>query len=99
MPMTRRPAPPAPLNLPRLAQSMAGQWVSLPGSAARVLGLTERVAGTAPGYLICLAGEVVVDLPAGDFVKLRVGETFRVADGIWQALATAEGTVLLHLPE
>ena len=97
--MTRRPAPPAPLNLPRLAQSMAGQWVSLPGSAARVLGLTGRVTGTAPGYLICLAGEVVVDLPAGDFVKLRVGESFRVAEGSWQALATAGGTVLLHLPE
>ena len=73
--------------------------MSLPGSAARVLGLTGRVAGTAPGYLICLAGEVVVDLPAGDFVKLRVGETFRVAEWSWKVLATAEGAVLLHLPE
>lgn len=95
----RRPPPPAPLHLPRLAQGMAGQWVQLPGSAARVLGLTGRVEEARPGSLVCLSGEVVVDLPTGDFVRLRSGETFRVGEGGWQALATAAETVLLHLPE
>ena len=77
---------------------MAGEWVQLPGSPARVLGLTGRTVETAPGDLVCLAGEVVVDLPAGAFVRLRAGEALRVGGGGWQALATAAGTVLLHLP-
>lgn len=92
----RRP-PLLPLHLPRLAQGMAGQWVPLPGSPARVLGLSGRVKDPQPGYLVCLSGESVVDLSEGGFVTLRPGETFRVGGG-WEALATAAETVLLHLP-
>lgn len=90
-----RPLPPQSLHLPRLAQSAPGQWVQLPGSAARVLALGGKISEQGGGALLCLVGEVVVDLPTGAFVHLRTGELF-AATGPWQALALKEGTVLLQ---
>lgn len=93
-----RPLQPQPLHLLRLAQSAPGQWVQLPGSVARVLGLSGKISEQVGGSLLCLAGEAVVDLPTGAFVHLRTGELFQGA-GAWEALALREGTVLLQWPE
>lgn len=88
---------PQALHLVRLAQGSPGQWVTLPGRGLRVLGLTGAVTADAPGWLLCLKGEAVVDLPDLNFVRLRVGEAFAPA-GSWKAVPTREGTVLLLVP-
>ncbi|WP_240738208.1 hypothetical protein [Deinococcus fonticola] len=48
----------------------------------------------APGWLLCLKGEAVVDLPDGDFVRLRAGEGYQLAS-MWDVLPTRDGTTLL----
>ncbi|WP_291424102.1 hypothetical protein [Deinococcus sp.] len=95
-PQPRQPRPPAPppLHLIRLAQGSPGEWVTLPGAAGRVIGLAAKLQRqSAHGWLLCLKGEAVIDLPGGDFVRLRVGEGFLLVTQ-WDALATRDGTVL-----
>ena len=93
--MSRQPRPPAPapLHFIRLAQGSAGVWVTLPGGGLRVIALTGRVHLDLHGWLLCLKGEAVIDLPEGDFVRLRTGEGYLLA-APWDALPTREGTVL-----
>ena len=94
MPRTPRPPVPAPLHLLRLAQGTPGEWLVLPGGAGRVVQLSAPLsAQTLGGWLLCLRGEVIVDLPEGDFVRLRAGECFLLS-AVWDALPTREGTVL-----
>ncbi|OLV20057.1 hypothetical protein [Deinococcus marmoris] len=92
-----RVAVPQALHLTRLAQSSPGQWVGLPGGELRVLNLSGKLTGDAvTGWLICLSGEAVVDLPQNNFVRLRPGEGYRVSAGeSWMAFDTKEGSVLL----
>ncbi|QFP76961.1 hypothetical protein [Deinococcus sp. AJ005] len=92
-----RAAIPQALHLTRLAQSSPGQWVGLPGGELRVLNLSGKLTGDAvTGWLICLNGEAVVDLPQNNFVRLRPGECYRVtANEAWTAFDTKEGSVLL----
>lgn len=94
--MTRQPRPPAPapLHFIRLAQGSPGEWVTLPGGGVRVIQLVGRVNMEAHGWLLCLKGEAVVDLPDGDFVRLRAGEGYALAS-VWEVLPTREGTTLL----
>ena len=92
-----RPNPPTPLHFIRLAQGSAGQWVTLPDGGLHVIELTGKLEGVRQrGWLLCLKGEAVLDLPEGDFVRLRVGEGYPIG-GDWDALPTREGTVLLLL--
>ncbi len=93
----QRAAIPQALHLTRLAQSSPGQWVGLPGGELRVLNLSGKLTGDAvTGWLICLSGEAVVDLPQNNFVRLRPGEGYRVtAAELWTAFDTKEGSVLL----
>lgn len=99
MPARLRHAPgPQALHFVRLAQGSPGTWVTLPGGAGRVILLPPRLrAQREHGWLLCLKGEAVVDLPSLDFVRLRVGEGFPLTAG-WDALPTQEGTVLLMIP-
>ncbi|MEF2276728.1 hypothetical protein V3W47_00340 [Deinococcus sp. YIM 134068] len=99
-PIRRRP-PPQTLHLARLAQGTPGEWVTLPGGLLRVLALGGKVAGpAASGWLTCLTGEAVLDLPHGEFVRLRPAEGYRVTSGeAWVALPVRSGTVLLLVPE
>lgn len=93
-----RPEAPQALHLIRLAQGSPGQWVALPGGALRVLALTARLdAQQAHGWMVCLRGEAVLDLPDGDFVRLRPGEGFELR-AAWAALPTRDDTVLLLVP-
>lgn len=90
-------AVPQSLHLTRLAQSAPGQWVGLPGGELRVLNLNGKLSGEpVTGWLVCLSGEAVIDLPRNNFVRLRPGEGYRVtADEAWTAFDTKEGSVLL----
>ena len=96
-----RPEPPQALHLARLAASTPGEWVALPGGLPRVLALGGKVPGPAlTGWVTCLTGEALLDLPRGDFVRLRAAEAYRVApDQPWTALPVRAGTVLLLLPD
>lgn len=96
-----RPEPPQALHLARLAGSTPGEWVALPGGFLRVLALSGKVDGPAgSGWLTCLTGEAVLDLPHGEFVRLRAAEGYRVTPGeAWRALPVRPGTVLLLAPE
>lgn len=90
-------AVPQALHLTRLARGSPGQWVGLPGSELRVLNLNGKLTGDpVTGWLICLSGEAVIDLPRNNFVRLRPGEGYRLtAAEPWTAFDTREGSVLL----
>lgn len=95
-----RPEPPQALHLARLAQGTPGEWTTLPGGELRVLALAGKIGGPAlGGWLTCLSGEAVLDLPHGEFVRLRPAEAYRVTpDQPWEALPVRAGTVLLLVP-
>ncbi|WP_394650021.1 hypothetical protein [uncultured Deinococcus sp.] len=94
-PPRARPEVPQALHFVRLAQGSPGQWVVLPGGALQVLGLAGKADGGAQrGWLLCLHGEVLLDFPDGNFVRLRPGEGY-AATGPWEALPTRTGSVLL----
>ncbi|EYB69656.1 hypothetical protein DEIPH_ctg004orf0187 [Deinococcus phoenicis] len=99
-PRLNHPEPPQALHLARLAQGTPGEWVTLPGGLLRVLALQGKVAGPAvSGWLTCLTGEALLDLPQGEFVRLRAAEGYRVGlDEAWEALPVKAGTVLLLVP-
>lgn len=92
-----RPEPPQALHLVRLALGTPGEWVILPGGGLRVLALAGKVGGLpGSGWLVCLSGEAIVDLPQRDFVRLRPGEGYAVSAGQpWEALPVKAGTVVL----
>lgn len=96
MPRERAAAPQA-LHLARLAGATPGQWVALPGGALRAIQLSGRYVGEPlTGWLVCLSGEAVLDLPLNNFVRLRPAEGYRVRpEEPWTAFATKDGTVLL----
>ncbi|WP_309572288.1 hypothetical protein [Deinococcus sp.] len=92
-----RPEVPQALHLARLAQGTPGEWVRLPGGDLRVLHLSGKApqAGV-DGWLVCLSGEAVIDLPLNNFVRLRPGEGYRVKVGeAWVPFDTREGTVVM----
>ncbi|MFC6591848.1 hypothetical protein ACFP81_07385 [Deinococcus lacus] len=88
-------AAPQALHLPRLAAAQPGHWVGVPGSALAVITLRHALAPQAQaGWLTCLSGEVVIDLPGGDWVRLQAGEAYSVPAG-WRATAGAAQPTLL----
>ncbi|MFB9993675.1 hypothetical protein ACFFLM_17060 [Deinococcus oregonensis] len=101
MPSRAHPEAPPPLNLARLAAGAPGSWVMLPGAEVRVLALEGKQAGLpASGWLVCLTGEALIDLPEGDFVRLRASEAHRLTLGDeWEALPVKAATVLMLVPD
>lgn len=96
-----KPDVPQSLHLARLAQGSPGEWVRLPGGRVRVVNLSGTLTGPAEtGWLLCLSGEAVVDLPLSNFVRLRPAEGYRVrAEEAWTAFGTKDGTVLILTPD
>ncbi|MBZ9752434.1 hypothetical protein K7W42_16415 [Deinococcus sp. HMF7604] len=101
MPRALAPDTPQALHLARLAQGTPGEWVRLPGSAVQVVQLQGTLSGPqVSGWLICLSGEAVVDLPLSNFVRLRPAEGYGVqAHEPWTAFGTKDGTVLMLVGE
>ena len=99
MPHSARPRPEIPqaLHLGRLAQASPGEWVRLPGGELRVVLLQGKLAGEGQaGWLLCLSGEAVIDLPLKNFVRLRPAEGYRMRlDEPWTAFDTKADTTLL----
>lgn len=98
--LNHREAPQA-IHLARLAAGAPDEWVALPGGLLRVLALQGKVGGPAvSGWLTCLTGEALLDLPQREFVRLRAAEGYRVTPGeAWDALPVKAGTVLLLVPD
>ncbi|WP_019009534.1 hypothetical protein [Deinococcus aquatilis] len=97
MPSRARPEAPPPLNLARLAAGAPGVWVALPGAEVRLLALANKQTGPkAAGWLVCLTGEALIDLPEGDFVRLRASEAHRlIPEDDWSVLPVKPNTVLM----
>ncbi len=70
-----------PLNLSGLAGTNQGQPVKVPGTALSVQSVTERVQFTpqTPQWFLVLEGELIIDLPYGDFRILKTGDFLRLA--------------------
>jgi hypothetical protein len=66
-----------PLNLLDLARSEPGRAVPVPGTDLRVMALQASTAETltAPTWLLLITGDLLVDLPFGDFRHLEVGDS------------------------
>ncbi|GAA5534727.1 hypothetical protein E5F05_18225 [Deinococcus metallilatus] len=100
-PRLNHPEPPRALHLARLAAGTPGEWVALPGGLLRVLALKGKASGPAvSGWLTCLTGEALLDLPHGEFVRLRAAEGYRVTPEVpWEALPVKADTALLLVPD
>ena len=99
MSLPGRHNPPQALHLVRLAQGSPDKWIILPGGLLRVLALSHKISETLSGWLTCLAGEAVLDLPQREFVRLGTCETYHLAAESWEALPVKTGTVLLFVPD
>lgn len=81
----------APLNLLNLAKAEPGLPKSALTRDLSVQALTETITLAPAGlWLLVLEGELIVDLPHGDFRVLKVGDSVRLE---------AERVVLTPLPE
>ncbi|MFC4455631.1 hypothetical protein [Deinococcus sonorensis] len=87
------------LHLLRLAQASPDVWVELPGSAGR-LGVVQvtrpQPGGDGACWYVCLGGTLILDLPHGDFVQLRVGESAAVPDGQAHTLTPVRQATVLR---
>lgn len=87
-----------PLNLPGLAGTGEGKPVEVPGAPLAVQSVTEPCAleTDRPQWLLVLEGELIVDLPHGDFRILRVGDALRLGAGIPVRLQPLDPVVLVR---
>ena len=86
-----------PLNLIGLARSEPGRAVPVPGTGLAVMALidTTSEALAAPLWLLLLDGDLIVDLPHGDFRHLSVGDSVHLpASGI--SFEPVEPSVILR---
>lgn len=90
-----------PLNLLSLARGAPGRRQAVPGGALEVLavdggGPAEGVSGR---WLILLAGDLLIDLPHGDFRHLGPGDRLTLPAGIEVGYKPLQPSVLLLGPE
>ena len=72
---------PAPLNLLNLAKAEPGRAKSALMDGLSVQALTEPLTLTpVKVWLLVLEGELIIDLPHGDFRVLKVGDSVRLGD-------------------
>jgi hypothetical protein len=86
------------LNLAALARSAGGAPVEVPGWPVEVQSLSapSAVSGERARWLAVLSGEVLVDLPSGDFRVLKAGDGLAFPLGVRATLrSVARPAVLL----
>jgi len=86
------------LNLAALARSAGGEPCEVPGwpLEAQSLVVPTAVAGDRARWLVVLEGEVIVDLPSGDFRVLKAGDGLAFPIGVEAVLrSVARPAVLL----
>ena len=87
---------PDALHLPRLARTSPERSVELPGGTLSVLHLTARQGGgEAACWYVCLEGTLILDLPHGDFVQLKVGESYHAPVGQARTLTPVGAVTVL----
>jgi hypothetical protein len=90
---------PTVLKLPTLARSRVGRAFVLPESAGmEVLALERPTPGNAAKtFYLCLEGELLIDLPFGDFVHLYAGDCVTLEREISRTLVpVGQALVLIH---
>ncbi len=87
-----------PLNLISLAKSGAGEVQTVPQTDFKVQMLNEPQALELKQtlWLLVLTGELIVDLPHGDFRTLKQGDSLRLDAPLKVTLTPLEETVLLQ---
>ncbi len=89
---------PDSLHLIRLAQSSPERALELPGGGLSVLHLsTGQDGGEAACWYVCLEGSLILDLPHGDFVQLKPGESYQVPAGQARRLTPVRGATVLMI--
>ena len=75
-----------------------GEPQAVPGTGLEVLALREAVGVRLerPVWLLALSGELIIDLPHGDFRVLKPGDSVRLSAGLAVTLTPLEETVLLR---
>lgn len=88
---------PHPLNILSLARS-SHQASSIPNTNLEVLSLVKKqtLMLEHTTWLLVLEGELIVDLPFGDFRVLKVGDSLQLAKGLHLKLEPLEETVILR---
>ncbi|WP_407568917.1 hypothetical protein [Deinococcus altitudinis] len=87
---------PETLHLFRLAQSSPERSLELPGGGLSVLNLTKaQDGGDSACWYVCLEGMLILDLPHGDFVQLRPGESYQAPAGQTRRLTPVRGATVL----
>ncbi len=75
-----------------------GEPQAVPGTGLEVLALQEAVGVglERPTWLLALTGELIIDLPHGDFRVLKTGDSIKLEAGLTITLTPLEETVLLR---
>jgi hypothetical protein len=91
---------PSVVNLRHLAQSGEGRAVSLPGTELWLVALAARQALPLAGscWLVLLAGELIIDLPEGDFRILKHHDSIVLAPGHYGLVPLKPCVVLSNGP-
>lgn len=86
------------MNLLSLARTSAGTPEAVPGTNLDVLALESATSLTLERsvWLVCLQGEVIIDLPHGDFRVLKVGDSVHLQPGVPLTLNPLDEAVLLQ---
>ena len=86
------------MNLMSLARTSTGTPEAVPGTSLEVLALESATSLTLERsvWLVCLQGEVIIDLPHGDFRVLKVGDSVHLEAGLSLSLNPLDEAVLLQ---
>lgn len=89
-----------PLNLLQLARSGGGRPQAVPGRPLEVHAVPAGYEETPDGplWLLLLEGELILDLPFGDFRLLKPGDSLTVPAGTPLAYQPVEASVVLRRP-
>ncbi len=89
---------PSALNLIDLAKAAGGSLKQVPGTALEVEAIERAAEQTLDHdlWLLVLQGEVIVDLPHGDFRHLKVGDSLTLVAGLRLSLTPLRATVVLR---
>lgn len=89
-----------PLNLLALARGAPGRHQAVPGDALEVLAVAES--GSHPAlsgrWMLLLSGDLLVDLPYGDFRQLGPGDRLALPKDVVPSLKPLAASVLLLGP-
>jgi hypothetical protein len=89
-----------PLNLLTLARTGGGSGQVVPGTRFEVTLIDKRAKErlSYDRWLLLLSGELIIDLPHGDFRILHAGDSLHLPEGLDVAYQPVEPAVVLWAP-